>query len=413
MKSFDKLLIGIVLGVLMLVGVVFAVALLRPAPADESEQTPEPGVRSEEPGIPTTQVIVALQPIPQGSEFVAGSIGRRDWPANNVPPDIIADEAETIGAVAATEIVQGQVIVRSMLTAERDAASWHNQGLQYAEQNDYQEAIKAFSESINAFKPDLAETYLQRGLIYHRLGDYEQAVADYSSAIELKPDFPLAYNNRGWSYFQLGNSQLAIVNYTKAIELDPSNPEFTTPYNNRGWTYYLEGDYDRALADFNQAIDLNPTMYAYIRRAVTYDASGDPEQAARDFELAIDHYSGDVASAHNGLAWTLAYDLDTHYDLALEHALLSVELDPDDYNHDTLALVYFKLEQYEKALEHYNTALSLDANQAESYRGRGNVYLALGNKDAALADYEIYLSLVPEGLEREDVEKIVKTLREH
>jgi Flp pilus assembly protein CpaB len=32
-----------------------------------------------------------------------------------VPPDIIADEAETIGKVAKTDIVQGQVIVRSML----------------------------------------------------------------------------------------------------------------------------------------------------------------------------------------------------------------------------------------------------------------------------------------------------------
>ena len=46
---------------------------------------------------------------------MAGAIGRRAWPANNVPPDIIADEAETIGKVAKTEIVQGQVIVRNML----------------------------------------------------------------------------------------------------------------------------------------------------------------------------------------------------------------------------------------------------------------------------------------------------------
>ena len=58
---------------------------------------------------------MALQPIGRGASFVAGSIGRRDWPANNVPPDIIADEAETIGKVAKTEIVQGQVIVRGMM----------------------------------------------------------------------------------------------------------------------------------------------------------------------------------------------------------------------------------------------------------------------------------------------------------
>jgi Flp pilus assembly protein CpaB len=78
------------------------------------EPTPTPPAL-ETPGVPTTQVIVALQPIGRGSPFVAGSIGRRDWPANNVPPDTIADEAETIGKVAKTEIVQGQVIVRSML----------------------------------------------------------------------------------------------------------------------------------------------------------------------------------------------------------------------------------------------------------------------------------------------------------
>jgi Flp pilus assembly protein CpaB len=79
------------------------------------EETPTPVAPAEDVGIPTTEVIVALQPIARGTEFVAGSIGRRPWPANNVPPDIIADEAETIGKVAKTDIVQGQVIVRSML----------------------------------------------------------------------------------------------------------------------------------------------------------------------------------------------------------------------------------------------------------------------------------------------------------
>lgn len=81
-----------------------------------AEPTPTPALAEEDQEIPTTQVIVALQPIGRGSQFVQGSIGRRDWPATNVPPDVIADEAETIGKVAKTEIVQGQVIVRSMLT---------------------------------------------------------------------------------------------------------------------------------------------------------------------------------------------------------------------------------------------------------------------------------------------------------
>jgi pilus assembly protein CpaB len=113
------IILGVILGLLTLGAVAFllvggaGLALLGSGgePVESTETTIEP----EPTGIPTTQVIVALQPIARGSEFVAGSIGRRDWPANNVPPETIADEAETIGKVARTEVVQGQVIVRTML----------------------------------------------------------------------------------------------------------------------------------------------------------------------------------------------------------------------------------------------------------------------------------------------------------
>jgi Flp pilus assembly protein CpaB len=65
--------------------------------------------------VPTTQVLVAVQNIPRGSEITADMIEFRDWPANNVPPDVIADEAELIGKVAKTDIFQSQPILRSML----------------------------------------------------------------------------------------------------------------------------------------------------------------------------------------------------------------------------------------------------------------------------------------------------------
>ncbi|MBI1879827.1 MAG: cellulase family glycosylhydrolase [Chloroflexi bacterium] len=70
---------------------------------------------TEEQGISMTTVVVALQPISRGSEFITGSIGRRGWPTRNLPTGFIADEAEAIGKVARTDIVQGQVIVRGML----------------------------------------------------------------------------------------------------------------------------------------------------------------------------------------------------------------------------------------------------------------------------------------------------------
>jgi hypothetical protein len=90
-----------------------------PVPTYPATWTPAP-IRPEQ-EISTSEVIVALQPIPRGAQFVEGSIGRRPWPADNVPPDTIQDEVETIGMVAKTEIVPGQIVVRSMLVPVADA----------------------------------------------------------------------------------------------------------------------------------------------------------------------------------------------------------------------------------------------------------------------------------------------------
>ena len=113
------IILGVILGLATLGAVFFLVvagglggALLS---AEEPTPTPAP-IPPNQQEIPTTEVIVALQPIPRGGQFVEGSIGRRPWPSDNVPPDIIQDEIETIGMVAKTEIVQGQIIVRGMLT---------------------------------------------------------------------------------------------------------------------------------------------------------------------------------------------------------------------------------------------------------------------------------------------------------
>ncbi len=120
----------IILAVILTLGVLGAAAFLflsggTTTPAPEPDPSSQQAQDEPEP-IELVQVIVALQPIARGSQFVQGSIGRRDWPADSpTPPDLIVDEIETIGKVARTDIVQGQLIVRSMLAdpgAEGEAA---------------------------------------------------------------------------------------------------------------------------------------------------------------------------------------------------------------------------------------------------------------------------------------------------
>jgi len=103
-------IIGIVIGALLLLIVItVVVALSQLEPNDFNGGN-----------IPTTQVIVALTPIAQGSEFVEGSVGLRSWPADQVPPGVIVNEAELLGKIAKTDIVDGQLIMRSLLRDQID-----------------------------------------------------------------------------------------------------------------------------------------------------------------------------------------------------------------------------------------------------------------------------------------------------
>lgn len=222
--------------------------------------------------------------------------------------------------------------------------------------------------------PTPTPTYLEQAQFHSFRGQYEEAIANYTEAIRLDPQNRRAYYGRGNAYAELGDYEEAVADYSQAIRLDPNQPG---AYYSRGVVLSYQGQYEEAVADYREALVLSPTY----------------------------------ASAYNNLAWTLAHDLDTDYEEALEYALRAVELDPDEYHHDTLAMVYCKLEQYDEALDHYYLALSLDPHFAASYRGRADVYLALGDHQSALEDYERYLDLEPEASDRQAVEETIDWLQ--
>lgn len=108
------IIIGVFLAIVAVAGLLYVVLQQRnaggtPAPAEETAQQAEPTA------IPMKEVIVARQPIPRGGEFTAESLGRTEYPESSIPPNAIVNEAETIGKIANSEIVQGQIIVRDLL----------------------------------------------------------------------------------------------------------------------------------------------------------------------------------------------------------------------------------------------------------------------------------------------------------
>src|SRR5262249_25019705 len=88
-----------------------------------------------------------------------------------------------------------------------------------------------------------------------RKGEYDQAIADYNKAIEIRPTHAESYYSRGTAYLQHGDCERAIPNFNAAIEFDPAHP---SAYNNRAWCYFKTGRAAQGLPDAERSLQLRP-----------------------------------------------------------------------------------------------------------------------------------------------------------
>ncbi len=156
-------------------------------------------------------------------------------------------------------------------------------GLRASSEGRKEDAIKEYSKAIE-MDPRSAAAYNNRGIVYDDLEQYEKAIEDYNKAIELNLHYAAAYNNRGVAYDNLKQYERAIEDYNKAIELDSN---YASAYNNRGIVYADLKRYKEAIEDYTQAIKLNPKYKkAYQNRAKAYLAIGEKELAKADEKTA-------------------------------------------------------------------------------------------------------------------------------
>lgn len=87
----------------------------------------------------------------------------------------------------------------------------------------------------------------------YSIGDYQNAINDYTQVIQLDPYYAPAYLGRADASAELNDAESPIADYTKAIEIDSSNP-YT--YNNRAILLYEQRDWDGAIADLEKAVQL-------------------------------------------------------------------------------------------------------------------------------------------------------------
>ncbi len=132
-------------------------------------------------------------------------------------------------------------------------------GVQYFINSDYNDAIKAFDESLKDRKYNsqlAASTIFWRGEAYYKLKEYDKASADFTEFVNSVgarscDEFNVAHYNMGYTYFTQKNYQSALSWFRKYINLEEKNKTLIADATNRiGDCYFNFRDFDNAQKNY-------------------------------------------------------------------------------------------------------------------------------------------------------------------
>lgn len=170
-----------------------------------------------------------------------------------------------------------------LVTNNNDTKVFIKLGNCYDERQQYENAIVEYTNAL-AFDKSLT-TYFLRANDYYLAGAsnktlFDSAVADCSAIIALDANNVDAYVLRGRAYKAMKNLEQAIADFSKAIELAPASAKSAVAYSCRAWCYYEKGGNSNnihATQDFQKARIVDPSnpdydynlaqFYDTIRRA--------------------------------------------------------------------------------------------------------------------------------------------------
>ena len=120
-------------------------------------------------------------------------------------------------------------------------------------------AIADFTAAL-AIKNDDADIYIARGQAYDMNGQYDSAIADFDASLKFA-NSPLTLAQRAGSELAKGDYERAVADFTTALDIVAKDPKETRIeavdiYSERGYVQFVAGRYAAAVGDFEKAVTL-------------------------------------------------------------------------------------------------------------------------------------------------------------
>jgi tetratricopeptide (TPR) repeat protein len=230
-------------------------------------------------------------------------------------------------------------------------------GAAFSQRGYFDQAIKEFSLALET-NPDYAEVHYNLGTLYLKQGKPDEARRHLERAVELRHEYPDALNNLGLLAAQAGDASAAIRYFQQAID---QRPDYALAFYNLGNIYRREQHFDEAKQALERAVALAPD---------------DPE-------------------VNYGIGMLYAQLNDT--DRALKYWQQALQLRPD-YPEvlNNLGVLFVRQGRTEEAQEQFQKAIHVAVDFDQPYLNLARLYMAQGEKTRAREVLQQWLARHPE-----------------
>jgi clan AA aspartic protease (TIGR02281 family) len=264
-----------------------------------------------------------------------------------------------------------------------------------------------------------------RGDIYLAIENYENALADFTSAIKNTPQNENRYLSRAETYIQMNDYVSAEQDCKQALKIDEGNERAWT---NLGKIYLFDKKYDQAEKTLNTLIKLSPKYpLGYFYRSFVYLELDRKDEAISDiFEayilddtdketrgyllsmseknipLALSKANTEIRNNPNKEQWyyirAQLYEGKEDYKTAIEDYKKLLELTDVDFRASVKSLIascYSELGEYASAIANFDESLAIDSTRAYDYGSRADAKRLTKDYKGALEDFTKAIELNP------------------
>lgn len=301
------------------------------------------------------------------------------------------------------------------------------------ERYDYTD-IEAISQHVLEQWPNWYRAHMLSGYYYqYVVRDKEQALAAYSKAIELLPENSQSYQVRAYLYLDLGEYENAQADFETSLMLDDESSEAryglasvakanddvalereyleqAVAVSNNGlaerldlaWHLLFNDELETAWELVNEVLAEDPSSAgAYAIRAVIHQFEDNNRRGLADVDRALD-INPQFVFAYFVRAESLLAD--EQYEDVMETAEQILAYEPEAYDaHRLLFYAAYGLEDLAEAERQYDLWLAVKPDFIQEYYTQGDMEMALGRFEAAIATFSA-------GLDEEESSELAEGL---